>query len=314
MIFQLLWACSTSQAVPPPAQIAPNCPAFAAPVASGAVSDDRVGELSGIVASRANPHTWWVNNDSGDSARLFALGDDGATKAVVDLSDHANAVDWEDIAAGPGPDGRPWLFIGDTGDNKRVRGSVQVYAFPEPTLPIANNADATRGTVAWTYNYPDGERYNAETLVVDPRDGALYIVTKSDNGASHVFTDPHPFPVPPAGEPGPRALTAVITMQFGGSALPGSPKVTAGDIAPDGSSIVLRTYESAFLWPIVAGESIGKALSGPPCPLAPAKEPQGEAIAFTADGTSFVTSSEGVGSPIYVYNGAPRAEGRPTTP
>ena len=31
----------------------------------------------------------------------------------------AMAVDWEDIALGPGPDGRDDLFVGDIGDNAR---------------------------------------------------------------------------------------------------------------------------------------------------------------------------------------------------
>lgn len=301
MILLLLASCATTQAVPP-ARMASNCPAFGAPEVLGTVSDDRIHELSGIVASRTTPHTWWVHNDSGDTARVFAVGDDGATVSVLDLTDHTTAIDWEDIAIGPGPDGRPWLFIADTGDNRGVRSAIAVILVPEPAVPIADNADAARGTLVRAYQYPRGKQYNAEALFVDPRDGALYVVTKSNDGDSRVFTDPHPFAPPSGGEAEPRVLELVRTLQFGGAALPGSPKVTAGDLAPDGSSVVLRTYESAFLWPIAAGESVASALGGPPCPLPLAKEPQGEAIAFALDGEAYVTSSEGVGSPIVRYS------------
>ena len=37
------------------------------------LADPRITESSGLALSRAHPHTVWTVNDSGDSARLFAV-------------------------------------------------------------------------------------------------------------------------------------------------------------------------------------------------------------------------------------------------
>ncbi len=76
-----------------------------------------MGESSGLVVSKKNPNTIWVNNDSGDTARLFAISTTGALRGIYAL-DGATAFDWEDIAMGPGPKKNvPYLYVGDTGDN-----------------------------------------------------------------------------------------------------------------------------------------------------------------------------------------------------
>ena len=47
----------------------------------------------------------------------------------------ATAVDWEDIAAGPGPvSGVAYLYLADIGDNAKARTSVQVYRVREPLV------------------------------------------------------------------------------------------------------------------------------------------------------------------------------------
>jgi hypothetical protein len=55
-----------------------------------------------MVVSRLNPDTLWVHNDSGDSARLFALSLTGAHKRSFSLPTSKH-VDWVDISLGPGP-------------------------------------------------------------------------------------------------------------------------------------------------------------------------------------------------------------------
>ena len=68
----LAFACSHPEADEPPARVAESCPVFAPPETVATVADDRLDEISGIIASRRNPHVWWVHNDSGDTARIFA--------------------------------------------------------------------------------------------------------------------------------------------------------------------------------------------------------------------------------------------------
>src|SRR5947209_17594710 len=82
------------------------------------VSIPGLTESSGIVASRTYPGVFWTHNDSGDRPRLYAITRDGKLAGRW-LVPNAKAYDWEDIAAGPAPGGRTWLYIGDIGDNDR---------------------------------------------------------------------------------------------------------------------------------------------------------------------------------------------------
>ena len=71
--------------------------------------------------------------------------------------------------------------------------------------------------------------------------------------------------------------------------------LTAGDVSADGRTIVLRSYDRAFVWTRKRGETLARALRRAPC-TADAKlldEGQGEALALTRDGRAFYTVPEG---------------------
>ena len=146
----------------------------------GKIADDQINELSGIVSSRRTTGVWWVHNDSGDSARLFAIGNDGRSLGEFRLAG-AKATDWEDIGIGPGPKaGVAYLYVADIGDNAEARLSVQLYRVPEPAVDPAKPAPSPRtldGGETLTLTYPDGP-HNAEAFFVDPKTGRLYIVSK----------------------------------------------------------------------------------------------------------------------------------------
>ena len=74
-------------------------------------------EISGVVASLAHDGVYYVHNDSGDSARFFAVDVTGKALATFTVSG-ATAVDWEDLARGPCPTtAGTCVFLGDIGDN-----------------------------------------------------------------------------------------------------------------------------------------------------------------------------------------------------
>jgi hypothetical protein len=100
---------------------------------------------------------------------------------------------------------------------------------------------------------------------------------------------------------GANVMERVAWVRLGPEGASGSALLTGGDIAPDGSAILLRTYADAFLWPRRPGEAIAEALSRPPCQVPLRVEPQGEAIAFSADGRSYLTVSEGTHSKIFEF-------------
>lgn len=275
----------------------PACPTFGAGVPTGKVVKAAITEASGIVESRKTAGVFFVHNDSGDSARVFAIGEDGKDLGTY-VFGGAGAVDWEDIALGPGPKaGENYLYAGDIGDNPSTRPDVKIYRVAEPKVdPTAAPTTITlSGVETFTLKYPDGA-HNAETLLVDPLTSDLFIVVKAD-GTSPVFRAKAPL-----SSAGPMTMELVATLVFGSGALPGGKATTGGDISAAGDLIAVRTYGSAFAWRRTAGTSVGDAFAGAPCPIPLEQEPQGEALGFLADGSGYVTLSEGTSQPLYRFS------------
>ena len=264
-------------------------PQFAEGVNRGNIQSNDVTEASGMAASRKNPGVLWVHNDSGDSARVFAVSTTGAHLGIYNLSG-VTARDWEDIAVGPGPvPGESYLYIGDIGDNNAACPSVFVYRVAEPTVsptqqPVNVNLS---GVEKFTLKYEDGPR-DAETLMVDPTNGDLYILSKRVS-QSKVYR------VPAAELVTGTTITmrAVAQLPWGWA--------TGGDISPDGTEIIVRGYSNASLWRRPVGGMLWEAFSGTQYPISLVGEPQGEAICFEADGRGFYTTSEGAHQPLYYY-------------
>lgn len=274
-----------------------DCPRFEAAKTLGIVEDRSLTEASGLVVSRKNPGVLWTHNDSGNAPWLYALAEDGSTRGIYLPTPSAN-VDWEDIAIGPGPTpGQDYLYIGDIGDNRRKRPSIIVYRVPEPPIPTTLGPEpfSLPGTVALRLEYPDGERHNAETLLVDPDNADLYILTKNKStGVSGLYRAPFP-----QNESEVSQLERVATIAFSGGR--SERPATGGDISADGKTILVRTYTRGYLWTRSAGATIASTLKTPACSAPLAIERQGESVALTTDGQNYFTLSEGSLQPIYFY-------------
>ena len=264
-----------------PTPAAPASAALVAAACSGelgvrdlsAIVDPELDEISGIAASRLHDGVLWAIEDSLNPADLVAIGADGATLATIEVG--AVNFDWEDLAAGLGPDGAPWLYIADIGDNFGVRSRVSVLALPEPEL-----AD---GSVTPTELRLDieGGPVDAEALVVTGH-GYWLIAKVADGSAAPIYL----------AEPGSERLARVGSLDAGGQA------VTAADVTPDGSALVVRTYQRVLVYPIVDGDLRTAGAVGA-CEAPAIDEPQGESLAVTADSTAIVTVSEGAGAVLH---------------
>lgn len=273
------------------ADVLPACPTFADGVSAGLLGSDELDEVSGIAASRTWPGTWWMHNDSGDAARVFAVSADGATQTEFTFPDML-AVDWEDMALAPDGDG--WaLVMGDIGDNLSLRPEITLVRVPEPD-PSQPGPTAT--PEVFHVRYPDGP-HNAETLMVDPRTGDAYLVSKIDDVATEVT---QVFRLRAPWVDG-ATMEEVATLEFGGATLPGSVLTTGGDISEDGERIAIRTYDSVFVWRRTAHATIGDALAGDPCPAPLASELQGEAIGWDPQTGGYATVSELVHPNLWTY-------------
>lgn len=246
-------------------------------------------EISGLAASRAQAGVLWMHNDSGSGPVVYAVATDGALRGSYTL-EGAGAVDWEDMAIGPAPDGGWYLYLADIGDNNALRRSVEIYRVREPEVPATGRAAEVtlNDVVRFTLMYPDGA-HDAEGFMVDPLTGDFYLVTKRE-WQNLLFRAASPN----AGEV--NQLEQVGSFPF--------PGTTGADISPDGMQVLIRRYSSnlnLFTPPSTAAsywkrESVRLSLpellaqDGEIVPLV--SEAQGEAIAFAADGEGFYTTSE----------------------
>lgn len=281
---------------------APRCPAVSSPVRGGVVEDQRLDEVSGLVFSRRDPGVIFVHNDSGDAARVYALETTGRLVARLELLG-VEAQDIEDIAC----DER-FLYLGDIGDNKEARESVSVYRFVQPKLALGDSPELLKlyPQETLTLVYPD-RAHDAETLLVDPKDGSVLIVTKDRRGPSSVMsTGPRPW-----SRKGPVRLEEVARLELGWSWLGPSRLATGGDISSDGAWIAVRTYTHLHLFRRESEGSLPLSLSLGGCATVLQLEPQGEAVAFGTSGRFVWTISEGRHQPIWRYamheDGCPRS-------
>lgn len=271
---------TTTATSPTPAKVAPAlCGRLRVRVA-GRVRAPEATELSGLVASPAQKGVLWSHNDSGDRARLLALRTDGSLIASLDVPG-AEAVDWEDIAVGPGGT----LLVGDIGDNAAARASIDVWRVPEPRL--ADGPRATAPATRLSMKYPDGA-HDAETLIADRRTGEIVVVTKRADGRLGVYAASVEQPV--------LRKTGTLRLGLGGLA-------TAGDVSADGRVVAIRTYTALYVWSKRPGASIASALKRRPC-VGSAQllaEGQGESLALGRDGRSFFTVPEGADPVLRQY-------------
>lgn len=289
---------TTTAAVPTkPKPKASHCPTFNRGKKQGQVENDELTEASDLALSTKNPGVIWSHNDSGGKARIFALSTSGRDLGSYHL-EGANLEDWEDMAIGPGPvAGKSYLYLGDIGANNKERKHISVYRVEEPKVALDQKVKKRKiGKVTrFEFVYPDGISRDAESLMIDAQTGDLYFVTKPRRGAPVVYRSKAPLD-----SKNRTKLEPVATLtSIGGPMMP--TLVTSGDIARDGSMILLRTYVHAYLWPRRPKESIDQTLTRPPCSVPLHSESQGESIAFAPDGKGYYTVSEGRHPTLYFY-------------
>ena len=253
-------------------------------------------EISGIAASGINPNIYYVHNDSGDTSRFFAILPTGDVKSTVyfkgDPNQKQGVVDCEDIAVGPGPlKGKSYVYLGDIGDNKAVRKYLTVYRMEEKKAWATDSLSSAEAAPI-NLKYPDGPK-DAETLMIDPIERLMYVVSKRQDTVT-VYTTPLSYKTNDT-----LTLTKRCKIFFPGFRL--FKWITAGDISKDGQQVLIKSYSKVYYWKRDNNEPIWKTIQKPPRILPYSEERQGEAIGFTPDGKGYYTTSEGVYSPIFYY-------------
>jgi len=236
-----------------------------APQVVSRLSDGRINESSGLVLSADDDDRAYTVNDSGGAPVVYTVSvSTGRTLGAATVD--ADFVDTEALSS----DGAGTLWVADTGDNQASRTDVALYALSEP-------GDGTTSASARRYpiTYPGGP-LDVEALVVAPRTGAMYLISKGLFGGT-VFSLPDPLV-----EDRPNEAVAMA------GDVPGL--VTDAAFTPDGRYVVARDYTEAYVldpvtWEILSSEDLPSV-------------DQGETLAMEATGQSFLVGSEGTDSPL----------------
>ena len=255
-------------------------------------------EASGITQDPRDADAFWAHNDSGNPAELFAVDATGRLLAIVPLEDVPNR-DFEDIAVGPCPSGS-CLYLGDIGDNLAVHSSIRVHRLPLPELPAEAEASeageaptlpALRPDASWHLVYPAGPR-DAESLAIDAERDELIIVTKGREDVVELYSLPLGELRGRPGSPDTLRRLGRLPLPIGSGT---SQFITAGDLSPDASRLVVRSYTTLyeFAWP---GAADFDTLASPAASsLLSALEAQGEGVAWDRATETLVLVSEGRG-------------------
>ncbi len=190
---------------------------------TGKYTHPDIRESSGIVASRQFEGVYWTLNDSGNPSVIYATKRNG--ELIQEIKIHgARNFDWEAL----GIDNNGQLWIGDIGNNSRMRFDLNVAVVKEPNPYKETEAEVI---AKYPYRYPD-ENVDAEGLFI--ADGVPYIVSKEQSGAML-----YRFPTLKAGTK--QVLERV--GEFSEAKL-----VTGAGTSADGKRLAVCTYNSLWVY------------------------------------------------------------------
>lgn len=261
---------------------------FAPPSVVGFLNPKEIVESSGIAASKCSEGVLWTHNDSGDGNVVFAIDSKGTLLGKWEVSG-ADNVDWEDIATHKDRSGKCFIYIGDIGGNAVSRSFQTIYRISEP--PSAN----TEGKKARTepaqridFTYQEKVR-DAETLLINPENGSIYVISKTLVGNATLFEIPKDFQVQ-------EKVSALKVADLSPGVLGGI--ITGGDISPDGRFVLVCDYFNGYEFAIPESGDIKSAFEQKPSVIDLGERRQGESICYSKDGGSIFATSEKANSPL----------------
>lgn len=211
-----------------------------------------IRESSGIVASRQFEGVYWTLNDSGNPAVLYATKRNGELIREIKVRGALN-FDWEAL----GVDDSGQLWIGDIGNNSRMRFDLKVVVVPEPNPFTETEANII---AKYPYKFPE-KNFDAEALFI--ADGIPYIISKEQAGAV-LYRFPELIPD-----------TKQVLERVGEFAE--ANLVTGAGISEDGKRLAVCTYNSLWVYHGKA-DNLAQMIKGKPWVLR--HNFLGEAICF----------------------------------
>ncbi len=265
------------------------------PKTVGTIKSNDVAESSGIAASRCQNDVLWTHNDSDDGPYIYAFKPTGENLGTWKVQG-ADSKDWEDIAAYKDKSGKCFLYIGDIGDNQLQFGDHAIYKIAEPIIQTSDAKSdrkaplTTEPAEVVRYKYPD-MRQNAETMMVQPMTGSIYILTKRIAGPSGVYRVKPDFG-------NPETQKAQIIAEVSVPSIPNG-LLTGGDISPDGKRVIMCDYSQGYEFALPENAAnFDEIWVQKPEIVDLGERKQGESVCYGVDGSSLFATSEGTRSSV----------------
>lgn len=257
------------------------------------VEHKEIDEQSGIVKSLKYPGVYWVENDSGDSARIFGIHLDGtvaAPKGVAPEDYHgvtivgATNVDWEDMTR----EGKN-IVISDMGNNANKRKNLGVYIIGEPN-PNKDTSVPLKQHIPIAY--PDQKEFPPEGVMdfdceaLFSLKGKLYFLTKERLGKKIPGNTTKLYRLDSRDPQRVNILTKLDERKLDGW-------TTSACLSPDGKTLAVLTSapgQSVWLFPTSAKD--GRFLSGSARQYAFTNAKQCEGICWEDKDTVVVTNEQ----------------------
>jgi len=199
------------------------------------LQDKRIVESSGLTRDAAQTGVFWTLNDSGNSAELYAIDEQGSTVRSVTLDGIEN-VDWESMTRIP-----EGLVVGDIGNNFGRRDDLALH--------IVAPGEGTRAEHVRTvrFDYPDRgpagmsvvHDWDAEALFYDAPN--LYLLSKHRSDTNTTL-----YKVPMTGEA--VVLEELAKFDVGGDPRKYGGRVTGADLRADGQFLAVLCYHAIWIF------------------------------------------------------------------
>ena len=222
-----------------------------------------IRESSGIVTSQQFEGVYWTLNDSGNPATLYATKLNGELIQEIAVRGSGN-FDWEAL----GIDSKNQLWIGEIGNNSRLRQDLKVVVVAEPDPFTDTEVEVI---ASYPYRYPN-ENVDAEGLFI--AEGIPYIVSKErERAVLYRF---------PTLQPDTKQVLERVG-EFAEAKF-----VTGAGLSTDGTRLAVCTYDALWVYQGTA-DNLAQMIQGKPWHLL--HDFSGEAVCF--DSSDLVLTNEG---------------------
>ncbi len=215
--------------------------------------DERINEASGLAISRLGQELYHLNDhrDEINYSTIYVTDFQGKLKRSVVISSF-KVDDTEElrVAKCPGEESS-CLYVGDIGDNDWARESVKIAIIKEEAMHAKAKTAAPLNVL--TITYEDGP-HDAEGMSIHPN-GDLYILTKMGGSSGLYRVSKEQLKA--------KRAKAVLVGQIKYKRINEKPYrneegkmvideewATSMDIAPDGKSFAVMTYNDILIYPI----------------------------------------------------------------